>query len=286
MMSNIPVIHHVYSSLKGYCTLYMSISDKQMQNRLEEYCRSVAGVLTEGLLFNTFNLDTTYRCFSKVFQAGVDGVGRRRYCIHTILIERSHVEGIPFFSPLTFSLNSFLKENVTLESIGSHSFPELILDPDHYKNKFKSINLEMLDFPGAAGLYKALVATGTGAIYVVIDNMMDIKKIDQLLYIVPDDIKNRLNVFFNIAEFDPDHTGISLSIQPSWEKKKLSVNDQPCINLCNGDELNVKLTDMEELMTVDNLWSVTDQKTRENNLHAIKEFIKRLELSTTSFNKV
>ena len=78
----------------------------------------------------SFNFKDTFRCFSRVFQAGVDKFNRRRYCIHSILLEQSALAAIPFASPLTFGARNFLKSNVNLKEINEYSFPEIEID-DH-----------------------------------------------------------------------------------------------------------------------------------------------------------
>ena len=53
-MNNRAALHHVYSSIKGYSTIYISPSLEKHREKLELYSRKMGGIITEGFLVNSF----------------------------------------------------------------------------------------------------------------------------------------------------------------------------------------------------------------------------------------
>ncbi|MFH1707396.1 MAG: hypothetical protein ABIF71_05720 [Planctomycetota bacterium] len=284
-MSSLPALHHVYSSIKGYKTLYMSYELKPIQSRIEEYSRGVAGLCTEGRMFNTFIINDVYRCYSRVFQAGVDYFGRPRHCMHTIFVRRAYIAGIPFMPPLAFEVGNFIDPATNLQDLGAHSFADIALQPDQLEAAFDALTIEALDFPGAAGLYKALVAARADAtVYAIIGAPADIQNIARLLAIVPRTVTQDLNVFYN---YDVTGTafcaeGIRLCLYPSRNKRTLPAGTPSCVNLVTGEETDIRLDEEGEQMTVDNLWSETDMGRRRANLADVKDYLKQLDLRSAN----
>ncbi|MHC4664153.1 MAG: hypothetical protein ACYS8W_21020 [Planctomycetota bacterium] len=95
-----PALHHVFSSHRGYRTLFASPElAENTVHTLESYAGRIyqqAGAEPE---YDIFELPGRIHCIAKRFHAGADHVGRPRNCVHTVLLDGNDLERIPGFNP-------------------------------------------------------------------------------------------------------------------------------------------------------------------------------------------
>jgi len=95
-----PARHHVFTSLRGYRTLYSSPEiPREMLDSLESYANRVCMRASAEPEYDIFDLPGGILCIAKRFRAGADHVARPRNCVHTVLLARADVDAITGFNP-------------------------------------------------------------------------------------------------------------------------------------------------------------------------------------------
>lgn len=117
-MIEIPLRHHVYSSLRGYRTLYASPDldgeTRMLLDTLAGKCRTAGA---GGPVSGYFDLTGRSCCAVRGFEHGVDHVGRPRLCIHSLIFRDEDLARIPFFSPAALPPSLFANDGMDLQYI-------------------------------------------------------------------------------------------------------------------------------------------------------------------------
>jgi len=114
----LPVYHHVFSSLKGYKTIYKSHGlSEGLVKILEEFAVRAYSAPGEKDFFLCIKDSGDNWVLSKLFDAGSDHVGRQRYCVHSIYIFQEDIKEWPGFHPFLLQHELFLNESARMENL-------------------------------------------------------------------------------------------------------------------------------------------------------------------------
>lgn len=156
---DIALYHHVYSSLGGYKTLYVSRElDGPFREEVEELVRQVYTTLQRTTLYLAF-VRGDYHWWIKAFFHGSDHVGRPRKCVHTILVSRRELENIPFFSPLDLDGDQlFIDVQAPLENVFGHLSPRWDLPIHSLEGRYTYLQERNWTLEDFTILYNALMS--------------------------------------------------------------------------------------------------------------------------------
>lgn len=117
---DLPLQHHVFSSVSGYKTLYASRDmAKGLREDLDHFARRVYKRVTGPPIHGLFRFEDGGVCWTKVFRNGADHVGRSRTCVHSIAVGADRIRGIPYFNPLAIDEPEFLQDDSDLQVVGA-----------------------------------------------------------------------------------------------------------------------------------------------------------------------
>ncbi|TET37925.1 MAG: hypothetical protein E3J72_04340 [Planctomycetota bacterium] len=116
--------HHVFSSHRGYRTLFASRElPEEVKNFLENYASRVYQRASAEAEYDVFDLPDGALCLAKRFRAGADHVGRPRNCVHTVILNREDIREIRSFNPFFVLLQDagfFLETDFEINTIADH----------------------------------------------------------------------------------------------------------------------------------------------------------------------
>jgi hypothetical protein len=130
-MSKLKLHHHVYTSIGGYKTVYVSPElDRRVVRALEAFSDTLYPRVGQQTLRSLFHPSPTHVCISRIFRSSADHAGRRRSCVHNILFTKSDLFDLRYVSPFSFPGSIFLAtapEATQVPSLGRRLKTELEL---------------------------------------------------------------------------------------------------------------------------------------------------------------
>ena len=108
--------HHVYSSMKGYRTLFSSPElPPDVAARAEEIARKLYRIVGTRPEHGFYHAGEGFAASLKAFHFGTDHAGRARTCVHTVFLRESELARLPGFSPLDLVDDLYLPEDTNLD---------------------------------------------------------------------------------------------------------------------------------------------------------------------------
>jgi hypothetical protein len=106
------VHHHVYSSAAGYRTLFTTLPDNPLRRTVEEWAAEQGGRRHDGTAWYSMPLTATIWVLAKAFRAGVDQAGRRRMCVHSLILQTAD---LPESNPARMPIDAFIRSKAKLD---------------------------------------------------------------------------------------------------------------------------------------------------------------------------
>lgn len=109
-MAKLTLYHHVYTSISGYKTVYVSPELKpDVVRALEAFSDTLYPRVRQHTLRSLYHPSPDHICISRVFRSSADHAGRRRSCVHNILFSKSELLDLRYVNPFAFPESLFLK---------------------------------------------------------------------------------------------------------------------------------------------------------------------------------
>ncbi len=141
-MIEIPLGHHVYSSLNGYKTIHATAGiPPAVLQKAEGFARRCYRLVGRRPLRGHFRAGDEWSACLRGVQVGTDHVGRPRTAVHTILIRDEDSARLPWFSPFQVPDELFLTDANDLQVLaqelpGAWSPDEARLKPEAILERF------------------------------------------------------------------------------------------------------------------------------------------------------
>jgi len=112
--------HHVYSSQKGYRTLFSSPElPAEVAARAEEIARKLYRIVGTRPEHGFYRAGDGYTASLKAFHFGTDHAGRARTCVHTVFFREDDLSRLTGFCPLDLPDDLYLPEDTNLDYLSS-----------------------------------------------------------------------------------------------------------------------------------------------------------------------
>lgn len=117
-MIEVPLRHHVYSSLRGYKTLHCSASiPAETRSVLDLLARRFQTAVGRSPVAGFFGLGQGLSCAVRGFPHGVDHAGRPRVCVHSVVFAEADLARLPFFRTTSVPSAIFATDAVELQTV-------------------------------------------------------------------------------------------------------------------------------------------------------------------------
>jgi len=108
-MGEIQLLHHVYTSISGYKTVYSSPEIKpNVLTALEAFSDTIYPRVRQKTLRSIYHPSPEHICISRVFRSSADHAGRQRSCVHNILVSKKDLFESRYINPFELPESLFL----------------------------------------------------------------------------------------------------------------------------------------------------------------------------------
>jgi hypothetical protein len=197
-MVEIPLRHHVYSSLRGYRTIYCSPEiPAETRTLLDETARKCQRPASGGL--SAFvSLGGGLAGAIRGFPHGVDHVGRPRVCVHTVIVAEEQLARIPLFTPGAFPPELFMNDGMDLQYAANSLRSAWILKEAPLASAMS--RLQELPEPSVVRLLLPVLLTEGRTEYVVDGNRSEVARaFDVVSLLLPPTRRRRLGFFRGVT---------------------------------------------------------------------------------------
>ena len=192
--------HHVYTSVQGYRTQYVSPElPEQVVTGLEDLAQrtyphvraqSIQGFVRMGGA-EARGRPSVGMCLVRAFQYQTDQSGRPRACVHTIYIPEEEVARHPFLNPLGDPDRLFMEHTDSLNSLGE-VLPQVAEFPE-FNRQYAAAKRALKNPRGFERLFLRALLTGSHALAVVGHEELALKALAGLWPLLPPRTRHRLS---------------------------------------------------------------------------------------------